>query len=159
MKSNAAMRRLLEDAEFVTPLKPALSEIADRGFDVREDCYFLAALLPTARNVTKANFQDCTGYECFVNSIHVEDYDDKAPLCQTIQFIHHVFAAWRASTPTLTLISIISVDEFSVIVKFHAKRLTEQWLSENIEGYEDPIMSMDSSEDLTLALATLRCSR
>lgn len=149
MKSNAAMRKLLADTAFVVPLKPALSAIVDRGFDVREDCHFLAALLSAAKNVTKASFPDCTGYECFVNSIHIEDYDDEVPLCQAIQFVHRVFDAWRASTPALTLISVVSADEFSVVVKFHVKRPTEQWLSENMEGYDDPIMSVESSEDLT----------
>jgi hypothetical protein len=155
MKSNAAMRKLLEDAAFVAHIEPALREIVDGGFVVKEGCHLLAALEPAATNVTRANFPDCTGYECFVNSIHVEDYDDKTPLCQAIQFVMQIFAAWLASTPTLALVAIISVDEFSVVVKFHAKHQEEQWLSENIEGYEDPVMSMESSEDLTVALAEI----
>ncbi|RDK03358.1 hypothetical protein [Paraburkholderia lacunae] len=94
--------------------------------------------------------------ECFVNSAHIEDCDDKALLSLAIQFVLRVFSAWRALTPTLILIFIVSVDEFSVVVKFHAKRPTKQWLSESMEGYEDPTMSVESSEDLTLAFAALR---
>jgi hypothetical protein len=132
----------------VERLNPALKAIVDRGFNVRDGCYFLAALLPTAKNVTRDSFPDRTGYECFVNSIHVEDYDDKAPLRQAIQLVIRTFAAWRASEPTSTLLSIVSVDEYSVVVKFHVKRPAERWLSENIEGYEDPILSVESYEDL-----------
>ncbi|RAM62006.1 hypothetical protein RB25_23750 [Herbaspirillum rubrisubalbicans] len=152
MKSNLAMTKLLDDVT-ITSLKPALRAIVDRGFDVREDCYFLAALLPTATNVTKSSFQDCTGYECFVNSVHIEDYDDNNLLSQAIQFVSDIFATWRALTSDLPLISIVSVDESSVVVKFHVKRPTEQWLSENLEGYEDPIMLMESSEDWPMASA------
>lgn len=159
MKINTAMRVLLADAVLVEPLSPALYAIADSGFDAREGCHFLAALLPAVKNVTRDSFPDCTGYECFVNSIHVEDYDDKAPLSQAIQFVACVFAAWRASVPTLTLTSVVSADEFSVVVKFHVKRPAEQWLSENIEGYEDPTMSVESSEDLALTVAALRRRR
>jgi hypothetical protein len=148
VKSNAAMRARLEDAMVVERLNPALKAIVDRGFNVRDGCYFLAALLPAAKNVTRDSFPDRTGYECFVNSIHVEDYDDKAPLRQAIQLVIRTFAAWRASEPTLTLLSIVSVDEYSVVVKFHVKRPAERWLSENIEGYEDPILSVESYEDL-----------
>jgi hypothetical protein len=50
-------------------------------------------------------------------------------------------------------LSIVSVDETSVVVKFHVKRPTEQWLSENLDGYEDPIMLMDSSKDWSMASA------
>ncbi|MCP3657429.1 MAG: hypothetical protein GY734_14675 [Herbaspirillum sp.] len=152
MKSNLAMTKLLDDVT-VTSLKPALRSIVDRGFDVREGCYFLGALLPTATNVTKSSFQDCTGYECFVNSLHIEDYDDNNLLSQAIQLASDIFAAWRADMPDLPLISIVSVDETSVVVKFHVKRPTEQWLSENLDGYEDPIMLMESSKDWSLASA------
>ena len=152
MKSNMAMKKLLDEVT-VTSLKPALRAIVDCGFDVRGDCHFLAALLSTTTNVTRSSFQDCTGYECFVNSVHIEDYDDKTPLSQAIQFVLGVFATWRRLTPALPLISIVSADEFSVVVKFHVKRPTEQWLSDNIERYDDPIMSVDSSEDLTAVLA------
>jgi hypothetical protein len=155
MKSNAAMRTLLAEATGGEQLNPALNAIVDRGFNVREGCYFLAALLPAAKNVTRDSFPDRTGYECFVNSIHVEDYDNKAPLCQAIQFVICAFSAWRAAVPALTLMSVVSADEFSVVVKFHVKRPAEQWLSENIEGYEDPILSVESSEDLARTVATL----
>lgn len=155
MKSNTGMRELLADATIVEQLNPALNAIVNRGFDVREGCYFLAALLPAAKNVTRDSFPDRTGYECFVNSIHVEDYDSKAPLCQAIRFVICAFSAWRASVPNLTLMSVVSADEFSVVVKFHVKRPAEQWLSENIEGYEDPILSVESSEDLAETVATL----
>lgn len=159
MKNNAAMRKLLDTGVFPVTLKPTLSAIVNCGFRVRGDCHFLAALLSVATNATRSDFQDCTGYECFVNSVHVEDHDDDTPLCQAIEFIVHVFAAWGASTSILELNAIISVDEFSVVAKFHVKRPAEQWLSDNIEGYEDPILCLESSEDLAVALASLRYRR
>ncbi|EON12799.1 hypothetical protein [Pandoraea sp. SD6-2] len=90
-----------------------------------------------------------------MNSLHIEDYDDKSPLGQAILFIAHVFVEWRASVPNLTLTSIVSADEYSVVVKFHVKRLTEQWINENIDSYEDPIMSVESSEDVVQVVAAL----
>lgn len=155
MKINKAMRKFLADATLIVPLESTLKAIGDGGFTVRENCYFLAALFPQAQNVTKASFPDCTGYESFVNSLHIEDYDDTAPLSQAIQFVMHVFFAWRASVPTLTLTSIVSADEFIVVVKFHVKRPGEQLISDNIEDYEDSIMLVDSSEDLDANLARL----
>jgi hypothetical protein len=155
MKINMAMRGVLADAALVKAQKSALNAIVQRGFVVKENCYFLDALIPAAKSVTRVHFPDCTGYECFVNSVHVEDYDDRAPLSQVIQFVTQVFAAWSAWMPAMTLISVVSADEFSVVVKFHVKRPTEQWISENIEGYEDPIMLVESSEDLDVTLTQL----
>lgn len=159
MKSNATMRRLLKDVTLVPTLQPALNVIVERGFTIREECYFLAALLHANTNVTRASFPDCTGYECFVNSVHVEDYEENLPLCQAIQFVRHVFAAWNAANQTITLVAIVSADELSVVVKFHVNRQPELWLSKNIEGFEDAVISIESSEDFTAALAELRAVR
>jgi hypothetical protein len=91
--------------------------------------------------------------ECFVNSVHVEDYESTMPLMQATQFVMRVFTVWNTSAPRLTLIAIVSADELSVVAKFHVKRPGEQWLSENIEGYDDPVMSIDSTEDIPSVLA------
>lgn len=85
----------------------------------------------------------------------VEDHDDKMPLTQAIRFVMRVLTVWNPSAPTPTLLGIVSADEFSDVVKFHVKRLTEQWLSEIIEGYDDPVMSIELTEDITAALAAL----
>jgi len=164
MKTNLAMRKLFSYLA-PTSLEPTLNQIIDRGFEIRDNCYFLTALFPKNTNVTRTSFHDCTGYECFINKIHIEDYDDKSPISQAIQFIFHVFMAWRKFNQILILTSIISiskydidgsnVDRLAVVVKFHIKRPTEQWLAEDIEGYEEPIMVIESSEDLTMILATL----
>jgi hypothetical protein len=104
--------------------------------------------------VRRATFYDCTAYECFVNSVHVEVYEAGVPLIQAIQFVMRVLTVWNASTPRQTLIAIVSADELSVLVKFHVKRPAEQWLSDDIDGYDDPIMSIESTEDIRLVLVT-----
>ena len=148
MKMNYAMRNILEKMRFYYPIISSLKAIADDGFVQKEGCYILNALSSGFTNVKRESFPDCTGYECFVNSVHVEDHDDKEPLMQAILFVKQVFSVWNTSTQNLTLIAIVSADEFSVVAKFHVSRPTEQWLSDNIEGYGDPIMSVNSTEDI-----------
>uniref|UniRef100_UPI0039F0797F hypothetical protein n=1 Tax=Bordetella sputigena TaxID=1416810 RepID=UPI0039F0797F len=150
------MTTLLATLDSLPPLCRSLRNIADEGFNVKDECYFLAALLRKADSVTRSRFFDSTGYECFVNSLHIEDYDDKAPLAQAIQFISYVFAMWRTAEYAVPLVAVVNVDEGRVIVKFHAKRSTEQWLSGNLEAYGDPTMSVQSLEDLAVFLASLR---
>ena len=148
------MKKLLKGATFDQVLEPSLKAIADEGFEQRDGCLFLRALLALAKDARRATFYDCTAYECFVNSVHVEDYEGKMRLMQAIQLALRVLTIWNTSTPTLPLLAIVSSDELSVVVKFHVQRPTEQWLSENIEGYDDPVMSIESTEDIRSVLAT-----
>ena len=148
MKTNKAMRALLSETRLNRSLAPSLEAIADGGFDTRDGCHILRDVALNT-NATRSQFGDCTGYECFVNSLHIEDYDSERPLAQALQFVMYVFRIWNVTQSSTCLTAIVSVDEFSVVTKFHAKRPGEQWLSDNIEGYEDPILSVDSNEEFT----------
>ncbi|WP_237718160.1 hypothetical protein [Cupriavidus sp. BIS7] len=145
---NSEMQRLLLNSPDTCDTNSGLSEIADMGFQVVGDCYLLSAMLEKERNVDRRNFQDGTGFECFVNSLHVEDYDDVTPLPQAIQFLSRVFEGWNSTSPSSVLVAFVSADELSVVVKFHVQRVDESWLSDNLDGYIDAIMSIDSTEDV-----------
>ncbi|MET3213892.1 UNVERIFIED_ORG: hypothetical protein ABIC48_001635 [Burkholderia territorii] len=155
MKINRAMKGALSELRLDYPLNPSLKSIADSGFDLLEGCYFLHSLLGST-NATRGSFTDCTGYECFVNSLHVEDYVSVVPLAQAVLLMKEVFMVWNAMQRTLQLVAIISADEFSVVIKFHVQRPGEQWLSDDIEGYDDPVMSIYSDEDFISQIATIR---
>lgn len=145
MKMNALMASMSAAAPLATPLAPSLQRIAKHGFIRTDGCCLIADLLPESTNVTRFSFPDRTGYECFINTIHIEDYDDKSPLSQAFKFVMCVFDIWRQSDADQTLVAIVSVDELSVVVRFHVKRPGEHWVGQNLEAYEDPIMLIDSS--------------
>ena len=148
MKVNRAMSALLSDTGHDVPLVAELRGIADGGFCELENCYVLCRLLG-ATNATRADFDDATGYECFINSLHIEDYEPEFPLAQALQFVAQVFHVWNEDRRTFPLRAIVSADEFSVVAKFHAARSCEHWLSEDLEAYDDPILTIDSVEDVT----------
>ncbi|EKS9888254.1 hypothetical protein BTK96_005280 [Burkholderia pyrrocinia] len=155
MKINRPMKDALGEARLNCPLIPSLKSIADSGFELRDECYLLRALLGST-NVTRGNFPDRTGYECFVNSLHVEDYDSELPLAQAVLLVRDVFAIWNTMQRMPQLTAVVSADEFSVVTKFHVRRPGEQWLSDNIDGYDDPVMSIDSNEDVISQIAAIR---
>ncbi|WP_230413192.1 hypothetical protein [Paraburkholderia antibiotica] len=146
------MKKIIDELEFGKPLIPSLKSIADAGFVKKDECYLLDSFARKSTNAKRADFQDCTGYECFVNSLHVEDYENEEPLAQGILLVDEVFCVWRASNPTLHLTATISADELTVVARFHVKRCGEQWLSDDIEGYIDPVMSIDSTEEIASRL-------
>lgn len=152
MKSNAEMRKIIGALSFGKPLIPSLKSIADGGFVENDNCYLLDSFARNPTNAKRTNFQDCTGYECFVNSLHVEDYADEEPLAQGILFVEAVFRVWKVSNPALALTAIISADELAVVTRFHVRRSGEQWLSDDIEGFIDPVMSVDSDDEIVSRL-------
>jgi len=148
MKANTSMVSLLSETSTTRSLDPSLREIAENGFVHDDECYILRKLSRTT-NAKRTNFDDCTGYECFINSLHIEDYDSESPFAQARLFVAQVFRTWITANPAIPLRAIVSADEFSVVVKFHVRRPGEQWLSDDIDGYEDPVLSIDSDEDVT----------
>lgn len=151
MKANGPMRILLSSTKTARVLAPSLREVARDGFEARDGCYVLRALSKHA-NAPRARFTDCTGYECFVNSLHVEDYSAEMPFEQALLFGREVLQKWRLEQPSSCLVAILMADDLSVVAKFHVKRQGEQWLSDDIERYEDPVMSLDSNDDFAILI-------
>ncbi|WP_143219491.1 hypothetical protein [Achromobacter xylosoxidans] len=125
-----------------TPEK--LFDMLRSGFSIENECVFLASLATKRRNVSGDNFPDKTGWECFVNSIHIDDYCTSAYVLNSIIFLDDLFKKWRERKEGV-LQAIVSSDEFGAIVKFHLLRDGESWVDQNLEKYEDPILVVDST--------------
>ncbi|MCZ7462798.1 hypothetical protein [Rhizobium rhizogenes] len=157
MKINSKMSRLLCNATVDRPLDPSLKALLRSGFSRLGDCELLTGLLTRIQNAVPKDFSDAVGFECFVNSIHVEDYDQDEPLSQAIVFVLELFKIWDEIKSHQILIAIISADEDSVVVRFHLNRPDQQWLNDDLEKYLDAILQVDSSNDLTAIKNTVCC--
>ncbi|WP_066736879.1 hypothetical protein [Cupriavidus sp. D384] len=145
MKLNDEMRSLLAGAFFDCDLPPELKAIVDKGFVLAGDCYILRSFIEGPINVSRDDFQDPIGFECFVNSIHVEDFAPKYSLMHAMKLVRLIFQNWQEDG---VLTAVVSADEISVVVKFHLKRKGLSWLSDNINGYIDAVLIIDSNEDI-----------
>ncbi|WP_245621275.1 hypothetical protein [Paraburkholderia ferrariae] len=148
------MAALLGGTSVNCTLASPLARIASDGFAIDDGCYVFRGVSKVT-TPTMSSFPDRTGYEAFVNSFHVEDYDSVSPVAQAILFVTEVFRHWNARESVATLVAILSADEFSVVARFHLRRDGERWLSDNIEGYEDPVMSVDSKENFQSLMRSL----
>jgi len=126
-------------------LNTKMTEMLDEGFVMIWDCIFLKALLKFDTNTSLQNFPDKTGYECFVNSIHTDEFVSDEHLIQACLFVESLFYKWKQFTDNETLEAIISDDEFGTVIKFHLLRSGEFFLNEDLEGYEDAVLVADSS--------------
>lgn len=144
MKVNKIMKGLLVEVKRVA-LEVELNRIAHSGFVEREGCMFLAALNPQS-HMALCSFPHRTGYECFVNSIHVDDYVRTDILASAVSWLSLVLDQWNKSGLPGTLQGYVSHDEFGAIVKVHVFRLDEPWLSDNLEGFEQAVLAVNSGD-------------
>ena len=140
-------------------VNPALAGLADK-LKVRNGSAVLERQgfsFPSAEYV-KQSFTDWTGFECFTNAIHIEDFYSGADaiemLRQAMGFSKLIQD--KMPSPPLPLRFIVSLDKFEghdqCVFKFHVIRASESWLAEDIEGYKEPVLTWTSSESVFLGL-------
>lgn len=121
-----------------------LLKIIRHGFFECDGCFFLSAFSLRLKNVSKDEFPDKTGYECFVNSINIDDYVSSDFLSYTTLFVESLLRSWREDWGDLQ--AIISASEFGVQARFHVVRDHESWLSDELEDYAEAIWAIKASE-------------
>lgn len=129
-----------------TPLHPALRRIAKEGLIRRDGCLFLAIAAREQSNATVSSFEDKTGYECFINHIHVEDYVATNVAEQTFGFVFSILTWWNGRRFDGVLNSISTFDEGLAGIRFHLKRRNENWLADDLDAYREAVLELPSSE-------------
>ena len=118
-----------------------LKEIITDGFVNINECYFIKSLYNLQSHINELDFQDKTGYECFINSIHVDDYVEKDFLLHSILLSDLILKLWNDLKNNLILNVIISETDFGYNLKCHIKRVNEVWIDmQQIENFDDAIM-------------------
>ena len=132
------MRRFLGELKENPPgLSPKLSSILNAGFVEEKGCVLLASEKRDSEFDRTAT-QDETGYESFVNHVHVES------LGEALEFARRLKKALTSLFPGDFAV-IVSFDGREATVRFHRLRAGHTWLNENLEEYrEEGIALMDS---------------
>ena len=157
MKTNREMDVLWDeileehlDNPEVLPQK--LLTLLNAGFLEQDQCVFLSALRKEAP-VERLDFPDCTGYECFVNHIHVEDYLENGGL-PPLELLGCGIALARELKARLSGFQgmrhfriIVIVQGATCSVRFHTIRPDEEWMDKDLHGYrEEAIAILETHE-------------
>jgi hypothetical protein len=138
MRTNQSMREYLSHLQARdSVLSPKLLSILVAGFVEVEGCVLLAS---EAHNPVagRAATQDETGYECFVNHLHIKN------LGEALEFAQRLSSA-LAERFRVRFVVIVSFDGRGATVRFHKLRSGQTWLNEDLEGYsEEGIAILDS---------------
>ena len=148
------MRRLFPDetrlrsADF---LPDELAQILGDGVRVVDDCLVVGKsdAVPRLESV-RASVMDKTGYECFVNHVHLKERGNSgATLGQALAFCKRVCAEAVSVAPNRVLRFIFSKNGEDWTVHFHTLRPDESYvsMSDDLEGYaEEAVLVLDSTE-------------
>ena len=117
-------------------LSPELLSLLALGFVEEKGCVLLASEA-CASVVARDAGQDDTGYECFINHLHVES------LAEAVELAGRLNSALAARF-TDGFVVIVSFDGREATVRFHKNRVGQSWLDSNLEGYfEEGIAVLD----------------
>ncbi len=129
-------------------LRPELKKIIDSGLEVDGGCVLFTEFSKKDTNVAQKDFEDKTRYECFLNSFYVNDYIDSSLLEQSILFVEEIFLMWKNFQRSEILVAILSIDEDDFKLKFHIKRLNENYLNDDLDKYEEALLLVDSTTQM-----------
>lgn len=149
IRMNSRMQELYRAAELATTprkqtLNNKLAALLNSGFVRTGGAYLLKTQAKFSKTPT-TSFQDLTGYECFVNHIHIDDYltdMDTDPnqlinLEQGIAFARRIVEELASSFLQERFTIIVAYGQSGCSVRFHLMRSGERWISDNLDDYEE----------------------
>jgi len=90
-----------------------------------------------SKRIRLSDFPDRTGYECFLNHVHLPYDGSRAALQGCLKYIGALRKALLKFADNSTFGIIVSVADDSCVVRFHELRPNEEWLLADVERYPD----------------------
>jgi hypothetical protein len=149
MRANQPMLSLLVAlAKSAHPtLAAELTALVQSALLEEHGCWFLEPLRNGAMSSSLSQFPDRTGFECFVNHVHIGDFVD-GELDASILHLQGLLLAEqleRKLKPVGAFRIIVSCDETDCAVRFHKLRPGEQWVLDDLETYrEEALLILES---------------
>jgi hypothetical protein len=150
MKMNKNMSDLLRRTNVSMTLAEnmALETLKSPTFTVADGSVLLKHEYERAAHVKTEDFPDRTGYECFVNHVHLPFNGTRESLLSCLGYAVALQRGLVRSATERRFQVIVSVAEDDCTVRFHEVRPGENWLSEDLEGFaEEAIVVLCASPE------------
>jgi hypothetical protein len=130
-------------------LQPTLAGVADREINCSND-----GIVFSGQHGSRHDFPDTTGYECFANHIHIDDYVLKRSseylVEQALALATSLNERLRSLAPDSAFRFIIAANEDGCTLRFHSVRADEQWETQDLEEYREEAVAVIESHELHL---------
>jgi len=144
IKFNDKMKQKLANTTLHSLHLPAgLMEIIEQGFIEKEDSILSKKLSEANSTLSSYDFEDSTAYECFVNSLHIDDYVEELFLEYSIAFSNNLLNKWDSKKTNTKINVIITLDDLGGVVKFYLTRKGKSWLEDDLTQYTQPLLITD----------------
>ena len=147
MRTNSRMEQMIKgcgpkDGLLANGLRAVLNE----GLVYSDGCVLLRSQLKLTQANVRKQFQDDTGYECFVNHVHLEDILASSDICflleQALVFADELVVLKSSIGVSEPLEYIVGSNDDELTVRFHVLRPGQSWLAADLEGYEDAVAAI-----------------
>ena len=98
-------------------------------------CIVLKALQNRCPGLKLSDFPDKTGYECFVNHLHITEYIGADNMGIAIGVFYAIAKLAVNDKVSMPLAGIIGFDDTDMTIRFHVVRDRESWLCDDLEEY------------------------
>lgn len=88
------------------------------------------------KHIDQEDYQDRTGYECFVNHVHLPCKQEREAVLSALGYIFGLKRSLEERFPDRTLVIIASFSDDEVSVRFHQYRDNERWLAGDLDEYK-----------------------
>ena len=145
MKLNSRMSSLLKGSGISLPLDEELGaeSLKIPVFENVDGSVLLKQEFEGAQHVKGSDFPDRTGYECFINHVHLPFAQTRESLVSCLRYAIAVQSGLARLQPRRNFQIIVSVGEVACTVRFHEVRIGESWVADNLEGYSEAVLVLD----------------
>lgn len=119
-----------------------------QGFDTIYDAHTFRFLHKRASSVPTSKFPDLTGFECYVNEIGLNSDDHVHHTILGMEILIAVLNAWAKLDQGLVMRAILSAGSEFTHLTFHVVRSNEIYLDDDLESYNQPLMTCDSGSSI-----------
>lgn len=142
------MRQLIPEPRPRTwVLQAELAAVAELGFTRREDC-----IIFSGQHGSQSNFPDSTGYECFANHIHIDDFVSESSSGHLVEQALALAVSLNERlckfSPNTAFRFIIAANQDGCTLRFHVIRAGEQWETEDLALYSEEAVAVVDSDEL-----------
>jgi hypothetical protein len=117
------------------------------GVSENDGIYSLNLTRAERTNAKLENFPDLTGYECFINHIHLEGRDEASAFVRGINFGRALIKLLKPlSSNKNDFKVIVAIESKEASIRFHRVRMNESWLAKDLEGYREAVLVLETSD-------------
>jgi hypothetical protein len=139
---NESMSALLRRAGLAWPLTAPTFQRQLPTLEIFEDCVLLKNQRDPNYHVNIADCFDRTGFECFINHVHLPFSRTRESLMSCLEYAETLEQALMPLTPDRRFRVMVALPkddespESACTVRFHQIRTGENWIADDIEGYK-----------------------